>query len=167
MSSDSWAMIDAQLAAATSAVSAEQVCEIMPPDADLAAGDASGFFVGSTDENTLFDALQAAGWSYRWIKAPYHWCMEAPDGSKLTYVEGDLYIGDQLFPHADPSASRHAAPDDPTDAADPPLDSAAHVAAADFPGPPAEPPPAPPSEPTPTSSATPPNPERSPRHSAR
>lgn len=175
MTSDFWAAIDAQLAEARQATSAAQVCQIMRTDPGPTGRD--GFFAGS-DDDSLDGALHTAGWSYRWAHAPYHWCMEAPDGSTLTYVEGDLYIGDQETSETDAPTSRHATPDDSTGPAGSPTDtpadsltgSPAHVAAADFPGPPAEPKPTPPtspSQPAPGSSAALPNPERSPRHGAR
>lgn len=170
MTSDFWAAIDAQLAEARQATSAAQVCQIMRTDPGPTGRD--GFFAGS-DDDSLDGALHTAGWSYRWAHAPYHWRMEAPDGSALTYVEGDLYIGDQEAPETDAPTSRHSAPEHSTDPADTPADSLtgspAHVAAADFPGPPAETSPTPPtasSARAPESSATPPNPDRSPRHGA-
>lgn len=35
------------------------------------------------------------GWTYVWIEADYYWAMQAPDGSVITYVEGDVYRGNQ------------------------------------------------------------------------
>ena len=167
MTSDFWAMIDRQLAAATNAISATRVCEIMPTVPDLSAGGASGFFAGSGGDDRLDDALRAAGWSYRWAEASYHWCMEAPDGSTLTYVEGDLYIGDQAEADTDMSTGLHTTPDDSADPADFPTAPDTEVAAADFPSRPTAAPPTAPSEPAPESSVEPPTPERSPRHGAR
>lgn len=85
------AAIEAQLADARKATSAERVCEIMPTTPDMSALGASGFCEGGDE---LDATLQEAGWRRVWAEAPYLWCMRAPDGSKLTYVEGDLYLGD-------------------------------------------------------------------------
>jgi len=51
------------------------------------------FFAGSGGDGSLRDALYDAGWSLNWGRAAYWWSMRAPDGSSVTYVEGDIYEG--------------------------------------------------------------------------
>jgi hypothetical protein len=98
MTSDTfWATIDAQLKEASTAATADDVLRIFAtarnPYGDAHITGAPGFFAGSGGDDTLMDALYAAGWSLVWAEASYHWAMRAPDGSGITYVEGDLYSG--------------------------------------------------------------------------
>lgn len=94
-----WAAVHAQLHAARTARTAAEVLAIFAPDNDpyqlLPGRDkhtaAPGYFAGSGGDARLSSALTAAGWTYAWSKAPYWWCMRAPDGSGIVYVEGDLY----------------------------------------------------------------------------
>src|SRR2546427_572624 len=53
-----------------------------------------GFFAGSGGDGSVEDALSEAGWRHTWRKAHYYWVMQAPNGDKITYVEGDIYRGD-------------------------------------------------------------------------
>jgi hypothetical protein len=73
-----WEQISSQLEQLTSARSADDVITSLSGKASASVGDA--FFEGS-------------GWSIVWFEAGYHWCMQAPDGSRITYVEGDIYRG--------------------------------------------------------------------------
>ena len=84
-----WAQIDAQLEDLSSARNADDVIRILGGKAS--AGDA--FFAGSGGDGSVYESLSAAGWSVVWFEAGYHWCMQAPDGSRVTYVEGDIYRG--------------------------------------------------------------------------
>ena len=43
----------------------------------------------------MADALGAAGWDYVWREARNHYCMRANDGSAITYLDGDIYVGDR------------------------------------------------------------------------
>lgn len=88
---DFWAGIDAQLAVIRTATSAAQVVAAMPPVPGLSSCD--GFFGGSGGDDTVYEALLEAGWTTVWSEADYFWCMRAPDGSQLTYIEGDLVLG--------------------------------------------------------------------------
>lgn len=96
-----WAAVDAQLAEARAARSADDVMRIFAPERDPykledtghSHGGAPGFFAGGGGDDTLRDALYEAGWTLVWSKAWYHYSMRAPDGSAITYVEGDLYRG--------------------------------------------------------------------------
>ncbi len=86
-----WESVDAGLAAARKAKSAQEVVAIFGGGSQ---GD--GFFAGG-DGDDLMDALFDAGWKSVQIDAPYLWCLQAPDGSMLTYVEGDLFLGNQMI----------------------------------------------------------------------
>jgi hypothetical protein len=92
-----WATIDQQLTEAAKATSAEAVLRIFAtagnPYGDPHISGAPGFFAGSGGDGSLSAALSAAGWKWAWAEAHYHWAMTAPDGSGITYVEGDLYRG--------------------------------------------------------------------------
>ena len=91
---DFWAMIDAQLGEARSAKSADDVIRIFSEDVDgMSAGDA--FFAGSGGDETLMGALYDAGWKFVDGDSIYY-VMRAPDGSEITYVEGDIYKGNQM-----------------------------------------------------------------------
>ena len=103
MADDFWTKVAAQLKELESATSADDVARILSPERnpygpewDGAAGGTIGFFAGSGGDDTVEDALDRAGWRYVWSEASYHYCMKAPDGSSsITYVEGDIYAGDQ------------------------------------------------------------------------
>jgi hypothetical protein len=90
-----WATIGAQLKEASTAGTADDVLRIFSADRNpYGPGHSAGpFFAGSGGDATLRDALYEAGWSLAWSKASYHYAMRAPDGSGITYVEGDLYPG--------------------------------------------------------------------------
>ncbi|MFE2728965.1 hypothetical protein [Kitasatospora sp. NPDC059327] len=59
-------------------------------------GDA--FFDGGGGDATVWECLADAGWSWRWSEADYYWCMQASDGSAVTYIEGDIYRGNTKSP---------------------------------------------------------------------
>ncbi|MFE7328038.1 hypothetical protein ACFU8W_24205 [Streptomyces sp. NPDC057565] len=95
-----WALIAGQHKELESARTADDVIRILGPDRnphgpdwDGASGDA--FFAGSGGDQTVNAALHTAGWTLIWAQAPYYYAMRAPDGSTITYVEGDIYRGDR------------------------------------------------------------------------
>ena len=92
-----WATIDAQLEEASTATTAGDVLRIFAtaanPYGDPHISGAPGFFAGSGGDKTLMNALYNAGWTLVWAEAGYHWAMRAPDGTGITYIEGDLYPG--------------------------------------------------------------------------
>lgn len=88
-----WDDIHAQYEALKSAKSADDVLRICPKIPGMSAGD--GFFEGSGGDEQVYDALLAAGWKTIWMDADYFWAMRAPNGDVISYVEGDLYRGDQ------------------------------------------------------------------------
>src|SRR5207253_2917333 len=100
MSTDTfWTTVKAQLAELRTAATANDVIRILAPERNPygaqhpVAGD--GFFAGSGGDDTLWDALTDAGWSQVWGQAAYFYVMQAPDGSRITYIEGDIYKGDK------------------------------------------------------------------------
>lgn len=84
-----WAKIDAQLGELRTAKTAADVLRILA----VRDHNSPAFFAGSGGDATVDDALSGAGWRYVWSEANYHWAMRAPDGSEITYVEGDIYPG--------------------------------------------------------------------------
>lgn len=94
-----WKTVEAQLAELRTAQNADDVLRILDrernpygPDHGV-AGD--GFFAGSGGDDSLWDALTDAGWTQVWAEAVYYYVMKAPDGSMITYIEGDVYRGDK------------------------------------------------------------------------
>jgi len=94
-----WKAVDRQLEELKSATSADEVLAILSPernpyrDRDMISG--AGFFAGGGGDYTPADSLLQAGWRYIWREAAYHYALYAPDGSAITYVEGDVYRGDR------------------------------------------------------------------------
>lgn len=88
-----WDVINQQLTELRTAASADDVIRILSHDRNPLgrneAGD--GFFAGSGGDESVYDALSTAGWNVTWYHATYHWSMQAPNGSAITYVEGDIY----------------------------------------------------------------------------
>jgi hypothetical protein len=89
MSTGFWAAVDAQLAKLRTATTTDDVIRLLDPPS---SGDA--FFHGSGGDNSLQEALSAAGWVTTWADAHYYYVMRAPNGDLITYVEGDVYRGD-------------------------------------------------------------------------
>lgn len=90
-----WATIQAQLTECQQARSADDVLRILAtagnPYDDPSITGAPAFFAGSGGDESLMAALEVAGWTVVWAEAHYHYAMRAPDGSAITYVEGDIY----------------------------------------------------------------------------
>lgn len=91
MLGDFWKFIEMQLEELKSAKSADDVIRILGGKENASSGDA--FFGGGGGDETVWDSLYEAGWKHVWSDADYYWCMKAPDGSEITYVEGDIYRG--------------------------------------------------------------------------
>ncbi|MFG3582548.1 hypothetical protein [Streptomyces sp. NPDC047990] len=86
-----WDAIDDQLNELKGAKSADDVIRILSESGEASAGEA--FFAGSGGDKSVAGALEAAGWSFTWIEWEHHYAMKAPDGSGITYCEGDIYRG--------------------------------------------------------------------------
>lgn len=98
MSLDSfWSVIDDQIKELRTAANADDVLCILAnernPYGGSSAGD--GFFAGSGGDASVQEALGDAGWRVIWSEASYYYVMKAPDGSAITYIEGDIYRGDR------------------------------------------------------------------------
>lgn len=99
-----WAVIEQQCAELREAKTADDVMRILsldrnPLGPDTAAGLA--FFAGGGGDDSVESCLSAAGWHHVWREAEYYWVMEAPNGDKITYIEGDVYRGQQADPPQD------------------------------------------------------------------
>lgn len=95
---DFWSLMDKQLAELRTARNSGDVLRILsqernPYGPGSSSGD--GFFAGSGGDGSVEESLDAAGWQQVWREAFYHYCMRAPDGSMITYVEGDIYDGNR------------------------------------------------------------------------
>ncbi|MFG3176569.1 hypothetical protein ACGFZC_16095 [[Kitasatospora] papulosa] len=97
-----WTAITQQLKELESAKNADDVIRILSPernpygpDWDGQDGAASGFFAGSGGDGTVRGSLFTAGWNDVWLIAPYYYAIQAPDGSMITYIEGDIYRGNR------------------------------------------------------------------------
>ena len=91
-----WTVIAEQIAELRTAKTADEVLHILRPERNpYGPGHSShAFFAGSGGDDSVMEALTDAGWVRTWAKASYYWVMRAPDGSKITYVEGDVFKGD-------------------------------------------------------------------------
>lgn len=87
-----WAMVEAQLEELKSAKNADDVIRILG-ESDGGPGDA--FFPGSGGDGTVRGSLYEAGWGLVWEDWEGYYVMKAPDGSVITYIEGDVYRGDR------------------------------------------------------------------------
>jgi len=96
-----WAVIDAQLAELATAATAADVLRILATDrnpyGDPGITSAPAFFAGSGGDASIMEPLIAAGWRVNWAEAHYHYSMIAPDGSSITYVEGDVFPGEDGY----------------------------------------------------------------------
>lgn len=88
---DFWKAVDAALADLTAAKTADDVITTLNNYSTPSSGDA--FFAGGGGNGDVADSLRTAGWVTIWRDAWYFWAMQAPDGSAITYVEGDVYKG--------------------------------------------------------------------------
>lgn len=93
-----WAAVDAQAAQLRTAATAGDVLRILAtggnPYGDPHISGAPGFYAGEGGE--VAAALAAAGWTTAWYEAAYNFAMRAPDGTAITFCEGDVFAGDGL-----------------------------------------------------------------------
>lgn len=87
-----WDAIAAQIAELGKAESADDVILILGGPESASSGDA--FFAGSGGDLSVREALSLAGWTVTWQEASYYYVMQAPNGDRITYCEGDVYRGD-------------------------------------------------------------------------
>lgn len=86
-----WAAIAEQLQELRTAKNADDVLSTLANG----HGPDRGFFAGSGGDETVSDALHTAGWELVWAESSIYYTMRAPDGSMITYIEGDIYRGDR------------------------------------------------------------------------
>jgi hypothetical protein len=100
-----WETIKEQIAELRTAEGAADVVRILSPErcphmgrygsrAGFMDARASGFFAGSGGDSTVWDALDDAGWTTVWSESSMYYALRAPDGSVITYCEGDIYDHD-------------------------------------------------------------------------
>lgn len=115
---DFWSEIDDQIARISQATSAQQVVDILNDPKYVAiqaqgidySGDA--FFAGSGGDSSMIEALRAAGWQVTNFEGGYYFEAYAPDGSGLTYTEGDVDLKDPTTTASVKQADQDSASDD-------------------------------------------------------
>lgn len=98
MADNFWTVVAEQLDELRTAGTADDVVRILSKERNPYGHEsiaADGFFAGSGGDGTVWESLFDAGWRTRWMDAGYYWSAEAPNGDRITYVEGDIYRGDQ------------------------------------------------------------------------
>jgi hypothetical protein len=90
-----WAAIEAVCTEVRGGVTLDRLLELCPKIPGISSGD--GFFEGGGGDHDLLSALLEGGWDTVEVRASYYWCAKSPTGEKLSYVEGDLYRGNQLM----------------------------------------------------------------------
>ncbi|MCX5201469.1 hypothetical protein OG897_08390 [Streptomyces sp. NBC_00237] len=83
-----WKWVELLLKELEEAKSASDVMAILKNEQSVTGA----FFPGSGGDETVWDALEKAGWEVIWSKADHHYAMRAPDGTAIQYVEGDVYL---------------------------------------------------------------------------
>lgn len=64
---------------------------------DYGISDGEAFFEGSGGDRSLMESLREAGWRVEKMVASYYWMAKNPrTGSKVTYIEGDVYSQDRM-----------------------------------------------------------------------
>jgi len=95
---DFWANVEAALQRCAEATTVAEVVEILNEHFEPSSGVA--FFGGSGGDNQLLDALHwdndASPWRLVRYDATYYWCIEDPNGDQLTYIEGDIDLGNTM-----------------------------------------------------------------------
>lgn len=86
-----WEVIAEQLQQLRTAKTADDVLRILANGQGLDRG----FFAGSGGDETVSGALHTAGWELVWAESSIYYTMRAPDGSMITYIEGDILRGDR------------------------------------------------------------------------
>lgn len=76
---------------ATDAASVVATARTMFKD-DQPANSRQAFFPGSGGNEQLSEALSDAGWTFTFIEGGYYYTATAPNGSALTYIEGDIEL---------------------------------------------------------------------------
>jgi len=88
-----WVTIKEQLKELESAKSADDVVRILAHEKNpygFKCGSEDAFFAGGGGDDSVQDALIKAGWDLVWSESSTYYTMRAPDGSLITYIEGDI-----------------------------------------------------------------------------
>ncbi|MFT7021357.1 MAG: hypothetical protein ACJA07_000434 [Rhodococcus sp. (in: high G+C Gram-positive bacteria)] len=91
-----WKNVDNSLNQIATATTVNAVIDTLNEHFEKSSGDA--FFGGSGGDRQLYETLMAAGWTIVWSEAVYYFAAKDTAGNVLTYVEGDVYRGDQKAP---------------------------------------------------------------------
>lgn len=89
---DFWTTYDQCLDEVAAGVDAEQLIDICTRYYGKSAGDA--FFPNGGDRD-LAGTLMETGWSFIWSRADYYFAARDKGGNAITFVEGDIYRGNQ------------------------------------------------------------------------
>lgn len=86
-----WASVDQFLDQATATATAHELIDLANTYWSPEVADA--FFPGSGGDRQLIEALrESEGWTVTDVKATYWFTATANDGSRIEYIEGDLYL---------------------------------------------------------------------------
>jgi hypothetical protein len=99
MSDGFWDKVKAQHTELCTAGTADEVLAIVSPERNPYGPEWKnntweGFFVSGL-EDTMQEALTAAGWRVTWSESAIYYVMTAPNGDQITYCEGDVGRGDK------------------------------------------------------------------------
>ena len=95
--SDFWDTIDQQLdhIERDKPTTATELVAILNKYSSPSAADA--FFAGSGGDRQLIEAMFNAGWRIITAESHVYWVMHHPlTGDPVTYIEGDVYIGNRM-----------------------------------------------------------------------
>jgi hypothetical protein len=93
-----WTTIRQQVSELKEAKSADDVVHTLSHDRNpygSGTGCEDGFFAGSGGEESVYEVLTGNGWREVWAESGIYYTLEAPDGSRITYIEGDIRKGDR------------------------------------------------------------------------
>jgi len=75
----------------TATTAAARLCNTLGNgDPEFTPHGRDAFHIG--DGDALWDVLQNRNWTFYNVEAPYLWEAQAPDGSSIRYVEGDIFL---------------------------------------------------------------------------
>jgi hypothetical protein len=89
---DYWTNYEACLDQVARGVTADGLIRTCNEHFDKSVADA--FFPGGGDRDML-GTLMESGWSTVWVRADYYFAARDREGTVITYVEGDIYWGNQ------------------------------------------------------------------------
>lgn len=95
-----WTVIAEQHKELETSYNADDVIRILSHDRNpygpgRGGATSDAYFAGSGGDRTVNEALRTAGWTTIWAESPLYYVKQAPDGSTVTYIEGDICRGDR------------------------------------------------------------------------